>query len=69
LRSEGFRKPCKFNHRQVRRIKRPTRALALPVHDSLILPASAEAVGRAGLAEGFLKFAKVVPVIEANHAG
>ena len=38
-------------------------ALALPVHDSLIVPESAEAIAREGIAEGFRRFAKVVPVV------
>ena len=42
-------------------------ALALPVHDSLIVPESAEAIAREGIAEGFRRFAKVVPVIEVSR--
>ena len=42
-------------------------ALALPVHDSLIVPESVEAIGRQGIAEGFMRFAKVVPVVEVSR--
>ena len=40
----------------------------MPVHDSLIVPASVEAVGRLGIVEGFKRFAKLVPVIEVSRA-
>ena len=49
-------------------VRKHAEALALPVHDSLIVLETVETIGRQGIAAGFVRFAKVVPVIEVSRA-